>query len=97
MKRVLFYLIQNCAPAVGGSLCSVGWVNPGFGKGRRQGWFAISYFGACCKSQKACVGFGFSIFIWLCSSRGELSARGCHFYNLVDKLCQHSLYKSHFY
>ena len=42
MKRVLFYLIQNCAPAVGGSLCSVGWVNLGLGREGKEAGLVCS-------------------------------------------------------
>lgn len=56
MKRVLFYLIQNGAPDVSGSLCPVGWVSAGWGgEGGRAGLQSCC-FGARRKSQATYVG-----------------------------------------
>lgn len=41
----------------GACACSVGWVKPGLGREGGRVGLQFHCFGACCKSQKTCVGF----------------------------------------
>lgn len=93
LKRALVHLINNLAPAVSGNLWSLGGVTPGCGREGGRAGLQSCHFGACCKSQKTCVGFNVQY-----SYRHVLAGvSSLHAAVIVEKLCQHSLYKPHFY